>query len=95
MVWQSRCVIPRPMRATGENQDEPRDREECESVLWSEGERRCELWAVNGIGRLRLFALDTLLVDEPALSGALWAQAQALRTWTPHRDRRLVFGRRD
>jgi hypothetical protein len=69
--------------------------ETCESVVWRELDRRCELWMINGSGCLRLFEGDRMLTEEPVLQGAVWAQAIALRTWTPRRHRRRQFGSRD
>jgi len=41
---------------------------------------------------MRLFESDALLLDEPALRGALSAQAEALRSWTPRRHHPHGFG---
>ena len=48
-------------------------------VIWREGSRRCELWTVNGEGRLRVYDGDTLTLDEPCVRGQGWARAAALR----------------
>jgi hypothetical protein len=84
------------MSGDDSRRDGTHDWARCECVVWRDGDRRCELWMVNGIGHLRLFDGEVLLVDEPALSGALWAQTLALRTWRPGRRRhRYEFGVRD
>ena len=72
------------------------DGEQCECVVWRDEQRRCELWKVQGADHLRLYAGEALLTEEPVLHGALWAQALALRTWTPGRRRRdRAFGVRN
>jgi len=51
----------------------------CECVIWRDGERRCELWSVGGVGRLRVFDGSDLLHDEPMLKGYGYSRAEALR----------------
>ena len=51
----------------------------CQCVIWREASRRCELWGVNGQGRLRVFEGEIATVDEPFIRGQGWARAVALR----------------
>lgn len=81
------------MRVQGPDNGARRD-EYCDRVFWREHNRRCELWKVRGHACLRLFDGETLLIEEPLLEGAVWAQALALRTWSPSR-RRHEFGVRE
>ena len=55
------------------------------AVMWHEGERRCELWQIDGRRELRVYVSDVLTYREPVQKGtgglrqaaALLAQAQA------------------
>ena len=57
--------------------DEAQD--SCECVIWRDGERRCELWNVGGVGRLRVFDGADLLHEERVLRNYVYSRAQALR----------------
>ena len=50
----------------------------CEAILWRQGQRRCELWVMNGRGELRVFNGDQLMRLE-ALTPSGYARAQELR----------------
>ena len=52
-------LCERPARRRAEN------RSACELVLWVEGRWRCEVWFVEGFGRLRLYRTVRIVFDIP------------------------------
>ena len=51
----------------------------CELTVWRTGERRCEMWMIDGAACLRLYDGDTLVLQERTERGRAYQQAQELR----------------
>ena len=54
-------------------------RPSAECIVWRSGKRRCELWTIHGVGRLRLYHGDILIRQEAVQRGRCYEQAMALR----------------
>ena len=52
----------------------------CECVIWRQPCRRCELWVIGGVTRLRVFEHERMVHEEPFVAGRGWDRAVALRT---------------
>jgi hypothetical protein len=61
-------------------------RTRCECVVWRDGERRCELWMIDGIAHLRVFAGERLIMQELADRKSGYARAEELRQETQTLD---------
>ena len=48
-------------------------------LIWRQGSRRCELWAVEGAIYLRVYDGKKPVIDEPFVGDASWTRAMAIR----------------
>jgi hypothetical protein len=51
----------------------------CECIVWRHGVLRCELWAIGGLGVLKVFEGVVLTRQESFQSGTWYHRAQELR----------------
>ena len=56
----------------------------CQCVIWRQGERRCELWAVGGTSRVRIYYGDQLDVDRPFSRAGGEGQGDYMKDWRQH-----------